>query len=81
MVNRLYLRTPRKKIIEQAQLCHRKRHDFLTAISKGLVPPETPPGLRKKRRRYSMDVDDVSIFCGLEFTHSWENQLWVWIII
>ncbi|XP_052236052.1 ankyrin repeat and IBR domain-containing protein 1-like [Dreissena polymorpha] len=58
MVNRLYLRTPRKKIIEQAQLCHRKRHDFLTAISKGLVPPETPPGLRKKRRRYSMDVDD-----------------------
>ncbi|WAR10894.1 AKIB1-like protein [Mya arenaria] len=58
MVNRLYLRTPRKKIIEQAQLCHRKRQEFLTAISKGLVPPETPPGLRKKRRKYSMDTED-----------------------
>ena len=60
MVNRLYLRTPRKKIIEQSQICHRKRAEFITAISKGLVPPETPPGLRKKRRKYSMETEDVS---------------------
>ncbi|XP_045177754.2 ankyrin repeat and IBR domain-containing protein 1-like [Mercenaria mercenaria] len=61
MVNRLYLRTPRKKIIEQSQICHRKRLEFLTAISKGLVPPETPPGLRKKRRKYSMDTEDEDL--------------------
>jgi hypothetical protein len=37
-----------------------KRQEFLTAIAKGLVPPETPPGLRKQRRRkYSMDFEDV----------------------
>jgi ankyrin repeat/IBR domain-containing protein 1 len=62
MVNRLYLRTPRKRIIEQAQIVQRKRQEFLTAIAKGLVPPETPPGLRKQRRRkYSMDFEDVRI--------------------
>lgn len=59
MVNRLYLRTPRKRIIEQAQIVQRKRQEFLSAIAKGLVPPETPPGLRKqRRRRYSMDFED-----------------------
>ncbi|XP_060599500.1 ankyrin repeat and IBR domain-containing protein 1-like [Ruditapes philippinarum] len=61
MVNRLYLRTPRKKIIDQSQICHRKRLEFLTAISKGLVPPETPPGMRKKRRKYSMDTEDEDL--------------------
>lgn len=61
MVNRLYLRTPRKRIIEQAQICHRKRLEFITAISKGLVPPETPPGMRKKRRKYSMDTEDEDL--------------------
>ncbi|ESO82483.1 hypothetical protein LOTGIDRAFT_134513 [Lottia gigantea] len=61
MVNRLYLRTPRKKIIDQALIVQRKRLEFLIAISKGLVPPETPPSLRKKRRRkYSMELEDVS---------------------
>jgi hypothetical protein len=53
--------TPRKRIIEQAQIVQRKRQEFLTAIAKGLVPPETPPGLRKQRRRkYSMDFDSQS---------------------
>ncbi|XP_056009769.1 ankyrin repeat and IBR domain-containing protein 1-like isoform X2 [Ostrea edulis] len=62
MVNRLYLRTPKKRIIEQAQLVQRKRHEFILAISKGLVPPETPPGLRKHRRRkYSMETEDEQL--------------------
>ncbi|KAK6165782.1 hypothetical protein SNE40_022633 [Patella caerulea] len=62
MVNRLYLRTPRKKIIEQALIVQRKRLEFLIAISKGLVPPETPPSLRKKRRRkYSMELEDEDL--------------------
>ncbi|KAL5005870.1 hypothetical protein ScPMuIL_017028 [Solemya velum] len=62
MVNRLYLRTPRKKIIEQAHTVQRKRLEFITAIAKGLVPPETPPSLRKHRRRkYSMDLEDEDL--------------------
>ncbi|XP_061169604.1 ankyrin repeat and IBR domain-containing protein 1-like [Saccostrea echinata] len=62
MVNRLYLRTPKKRIIEQAQLVQRKRHEFILAISKGLVPPETPPGLRKHRKRkYSMETEDEQL--------------------
>ncbi|XP_041374912.1 ankyrin repeat and IBR domain-containing protein 1-like isoform X2 [Gigantopelta aegis] len=62
MVNRLYLRTPRKKIIDQAHVCKRKRLEFITAISKGLVPPETPPSLRKKRKKkYSMEMEDEDL--------------------
>uniref|UniRef100_A0A2C9JPH1 Ariadne domain-containing protein n=1 Tax=Biomphalaria glabrata TaxID=6526 RepID=A0A2C9JPH1_BIOGL len=55
MVNRLYLRTPRRKIIEQAHIVQRKRLEFIMAISKGLVPPETPPAVRrgKKKRKFS----------------------------
>ncbi|XP_064598005.1 ankyrin repeat and IBR domain-containing protein 1-like [Liolophura sinensis] len=62
MVNRLYLRTPRRKIIEQATIVQRKRHEFISAIAKGLVPPETPPSLRKKKRRkYSLDMEDEEL--------------------
>ncbi|XP_002734676.1 ankyrin repeat and IBR domain-containing protein 1-like [Saccoglossus kowalevskii] len=50
MVARPYLRTPRYKIIQSAQLVQRKRHEFLSAVSKGLIPPEeTPPLLRRKQ--------------------------------
>ncbi|XP_070570683.1 ankyrin repeat and IBR domain-containing protein 1-like isoform X2 [Ptychodera flava] len=50
MVARPYLRTPRYKIIQAAQLVQRKRHEFLSAVSKGLIPPEeTPPLLRRKQ--------------------------------
>ncbi|XP_071791878.1 uncharacterized protein [Asterias amurensis] len=43
MVARHYLRTPRHKIVQAAQLVLRKRHEFLSAVSKGLLPPDTPP--------------------------------------
>ncbi|XP_046380179.1 ankyrin repeat and IBR domain-containing protein 1-like isoform X2 [Haliotis rufescens] len=62
MVNRLYLRTPRKKIIDQAHIVQRKRLEFITAISMGLVPPETPPSMRKKKRKkYSMETEDEDL--------------------
>lgn len=62
IVNRLYLRTPRKKIIEQAHIVQRKRHEFIAAIAKGLVPPETPPAMRKrKRRKCSLDLEDEEL--------------------
>jgi hypothetical protein len=67
MVARPYLRTPRPVIIQTTTLARRKRHEFVRAVSKGLIPPETPPTLRKVRKRrfpslMAMDpVDDVSI--------------------
>lgn len=57
MVARPYLRTPRSKIIHAAALVQRKRHEFLTAISKGLVPTDTSPTSRKKRGRYAKELD------------------------
>ncbi|XP_028393114.1 ankyrin repeat and IBR domain-containing protein 1-like [Dendronephthya gigantea] len=51
MVARPYLRTPRSRIISAAQLTHRKRADFLLALSRGLIPPDDSP--RAKRARYN----------------------------
>ncbi|XP_022102326.1 ankyrin repeat and IBR domain-containing protein 1-like isoform X2 [Acanthaster planci] len=48
MVARHYLRTPRHKIVQAAQLVLRKRHEFLSAVSKGLLPPDTPPRLPRR---------------------------------
>ena len=51
MVARPYLRTPRSIIAEMTSKVRRKRHEFMRAVSKGLIPPETPPALRRVRRR------------------------------
>lgn len=51
MVARPYLRTPRSVIVQTTVLARRKRHEFARAVSKGLVPPETPPALRRMRKR------------------------------
>lgn len=40
MVARPYLRTPRAQIIHTTQLLHRKRDDFLLALSRGLIPDD-----------------------------------------
>ncbi|GFO20846.1 ankyrin repeat and ibr domain-containing protein, partial [Plakobranchus ocellatus] len=64
MVNRLYLRTPRRRIVEQARAVQRKRLEFISAISKGLVPPETPPAARKgkkKRKQSGETVEDEDL--------------------
>ncbi|BFZ21952.1 hypothetical protein BsWGS_24991 [Bradybaena similaris] len=64
MVNRLYLRTPRRKIMEQAHIVQRKRLEFIMAISKGLVPPETPPSVRKskmKRKISGTETEDEDL--------------------
>nr|CAD7400336.1 unnamed protein product [Timema cristinae] len=42
MVARPYLRTPRSVVIQTTALARRKRHEFVRAVSKGLIPPETP---------------------------------------
>lgn len=68
MVARQYLVTPRGQIIATTLLTRRRRHKFVRAVSRGLLPPETPPSLRKSRKRrlpglMGMDpADDVSLF-------------------
>ncbi|XP_037798012.1 ankyrin repeat and IBR domain-containing protein 1-like isoform X1 [Penaeus monodon] len=51
MVARQYLVTPRGQIIATTLLTRRRRHKFVRAVSRGLLPPETPPSLRKSRKR------------------------------
>lgn len=51
MVARDYLVTPRGEIIATTYLVRKRRHKFVRAVSRGLLPPETPPALRKGRRK------------------------------
>ncbi|XP_045114482.1 ankyrin repeat and IBR domain-containing protein 1-like isoform X2 [Portunus trituberculatus] len=51
MVARQYLVTPRRQIIATTLLARRRRHKFVRAVSRGLLPPETPPALRRARKR------------------------------
>ncbi|ELU11727.1 hypothetical protein CAPTEDRAFT_112704 [Capitella teleta] len=80
MIARPYLRTPRSKIIMTAHLVQRKRHEFVTAIAKGLVPPDTSPSLKKKRKKYSVELDvsvNVTVIlvsyvaCRMTFAKLW----------
>lgn len=60
MIARPYLRTPKTVIVQTTALARRKRHEFVRAVAQGLIPPETPPLQRKKRRRY-LDVSELTI--------------------
>lgn len=60
MIARPYLRTPKSVIVQTTALARRKRHEFVRAVAQGLIPAETPPMQRKKRRRYL----DVSSNCA-----------------
>lgn len=55
MIARPYLRTPKTVIVQTSALARRKRHELVRAIAQGLIPPETPPMQRKKRKKY-LDV-------------------------
>ncbi|XP_076060868.1 uncharacterized protein LOC143036865 [Oratosquilla oratoria] len=52
MVARQYLVTPRGQIIAATLLSRRRRHKLVRAVSRGLLPPETPPSFRKARKRH-----------------------------
>ncbi|XP_037076812.1 ankyrin repeat and IBR domain-containing protein 1-like [Pollicipes pollicipes] len=47
-----YLKTPMPTIVATTQLVKRKRDEFMQACERGLVPPETPPGLRTRWGRH-----------------------------
>ncbi|GAU90593.1 hypothetical protein RvY_02991 [Ramazzottius varieornatus] len=64
MISVRYLRTCKEDVLRATRLVRRKRHEFVVAVSKGLIIPETPPSIRKKRKRhlpglFGMDFDDV----------------------
>ncbi|CAG9860493.1 unnamed protein product [Phyllotreta striolata] len=52
MIARPYLRTPKAVIIQTSALVRRKRHEFVRAVEQGLIPPETPPMQRKRKKKY-----------------------------
>lgn len=52
MIARPYLRTPKAVIVQTSTLTRRKRHELVRAVSQGLIPPETPPTLRKRKRKF-----------------------------
>lgn len=53
MVACKYIQTPSQHIKQMAAVVKQKRLEFITVVMKGLIPPETPPNLRKfQRRRY-----------------------------
>ncbi|KAL3288406.1 hypothetical protein HHI36_002854 [Cryptolaemus montrouzieri] len=56
MIARSYLRTPKTVIVQTTALARRKRHEFVRAVSQGLIPPETPPNQRKRKRKH-LDSD------------------------
>ncbi|XP_044263786.1 ankyrin repeat and IBR domain-containing protein 1-like [Tribolium madens] len=56
MIARPYLRTPKAVIVQTTALARRKRHEFVRAVAQGLIPPETPPTQRKRKRKY-LDTD------------------------
>jgi len=57
MISRPYLRTPRSKIVEAARNVSSKRHEFLSAVAKGLIPADCSPSLKKKSKIFSVEVD------------------------
>lgn len=61
MIARPYLRTPKAVIIQTSALTRRKRHEFVRAVAQGLIPPETPPTLRKRKRKFN-DGSDTSVW-------------------
>ena len=70
LIGRAYLRGSVAQIAHAVQLVASRRHRFIVCINRGLVPPETPPALRKsKHRRHlpailGLDRDDVSLEFG-----------------
>ena len=57
MISRPYLRTPRSKIIQAARDVSAKRHEFLSAVAKGLIPADCSPSLKKKSKIFTVEVD------------------------
>ncbi|GIX72467.1 ankyrin repeat and IBR domain-containing protein 1 [Caerostris extrusa] len=58
-----YIQTPQSKIIQMISNVKRKRLELLNTVHKGLIPPETPPSMRRRLRHrlpglVGLDPDD-----------------------
>lgn len=78
-VARTYLQTPKNKIIQMTSQVRRKRLDLLTAVHKGLIPPETPPSMRKSRKRrlpglMGMDPEEDVSFTKFISSSEWHEN-------
>lgn len=62
IIARPYLRTPKAVIVQTTALTRRKRHEFVRAVAKGLVPPETPPSLRKVTNKFMFIYQLITLF-------------------
>lgn len=71
LIGHRYLRGSGQRIALTAKATANRRQRFLHCVHRGLIPPETPPQLRKSRHRHrhmpyivGLDRDDVSCFAG-----------------
>ncbi|CAF1628062.1 unnamed protein product [Rotaria magnacalcarata] len=59
IIARPYLRTPKHRIVQVTKTVKRKRLEFLETIARGLIPPDTPPSLKKfSRQRWKYLLKD-----------------------
>lgn len=59
IIARPYLRTPKPRIVQVTKNLKRKRLEFLETIARGLIPPDTPPSLKKfSRQRWKYLLKD-----------------------
>lgn len=59
IIARPYLRTPKHRIVQVTKNVKRKRLEFLETIARGLIPPDTPPSLKKfSRQRWKYLLKD-----------------------
>ena len=63
-----FLKNTRNYIIDLTKKVRNKRLEFLSATSKGLIPPETPPGLKKHHKRHCLPgvlaLDSMENLCN-----------------
>ncbi|CAF1191870.1 unnamed protein product [Adineta steineri] len=59
IIARPHLRTPKHRIVHVTKNVKRKRLEFLETIARGLIPPDTPPSLKKfSRQRWKYLLKD-----------------------
>ncbi|CAF1629757.1 unnamed protein product [Adineta ricciae] len=75
IIARPYLRTPKHRIVQVTKNVKRKRLEFLETIARGLIPPDTPPSLKKfSRQRWKyllkddVDGDDNELKKAIAFS-------------
>ncbi|XP_033109291.1 deleted in malignant brain tumors 1 protein-like [Anneissia japonica] len=64
MVARQFLCTPRPKVIMTTAIVQRKRGEFLSAVSKGFLPPDSSPRTQPVRRDSDETDDETALYAS-----------------